>query len=204
MRFLLATHNKGKVREIRLALSKFNIEFDSLAGQGHLSQALEVGSTFAENARLKAEHYYQLSGSPTLAEDSGILVEALDGKPGVHSARFAPTDKERVEKLLRMLDSFSSPFSRGARFVSAICLFLPDHLIEVTGEVQGELTREPRGTHGFGYDPIFYYPPLEKTFAQLTTEEKNKVSHRARALEKLSLELAGRATQSGRIIAPMK
>ncbi len=191
LRFLLATHNRGKVREIRSALSKFNIELDSLPGQGNLSQALEVGSTFAENARLKAEHYYQLSGNPTLAEDSGLLVEALDGKPGVHSARFAPTDKERVEKLLRMLDSISSHFSRGARFVSAICLILPDHLIEVTGEVQGELTREPRGNHGFGYDPIFYYSPLEKTFAQLTTEEKNQVSHRARALEKLGAALSG-------------
>ena len=190
LRFLLATQNKGKVREIRSALSSLNIEFESLLGRDDLPEVLESGTTFAENARLKAAHYHQLTGLPTLAEDSGLLVDALDGIPGVYSARFAPTDKERIEKILRMLDSLPRPFSRDARFVSAICLLLPEGLIEVAGEVQGELTREPKGTHGFGYDPIFYYPPLEKTFAQMTVEEKNKVSHRARALEKLSRWLA--------------
>jgi XTP/dITP diphosphohydrolase len=185
LRFLLATQNRGKVREICSALSLFNIEFEFLLGRDDLPEALESGMTFAENARIKAEHYHQLTGLPTLAEDSGLVVDALGGKPGVHSARFAPTDKERIEKLLRMLDSRSDPSSRSARFVSAICLLLPEDLIEVTGEVQGELAQEPRGTHGFGYDPIFYYPPLGKTFAQMTVEEKNQISHRALALEKL-------------------
>ncbi len=189
MRFLLATQNKGKAREIRSAFSPFNIELESLLERDNLSEALESGTSFAENARLKAEHYYQLTGLPTLADDSGLVVDALGGKPGVHSARFAPTDKERIEKLLRMLDSRPGPSSRSARFVSAICLLLPEDLIEVTGEVQGELTQEPRGTHGFGYDPIFYYPPLGKTFAQMTVEEKNQISHRARALETLSVSL---------------
>ena len=189
LRFLLATQNRGKVREICSALSLFNIEFEFLLGRDDLPEALESGTTFAENARLKAEHYHQLTGLPTLAEDSGLLVDALGGKPGVHSARFAPTDKERIEKLLRMLDSQSGPSSRSARFVSAICLLLPEDLIEVTGEVQGELAQEPRGTHGFGYDPIFYYPPLGKTFAQMTVEEKNQISHRALALEKLRVSL---------------
>jgi len=189
LRFLLATQNRGKVREIRSALLPFNIEFEFLLGRDDLPEALESGTTFVENARLKAAHYPQLTGLPTLAEDSGLVVDALDGKPGVHSARFAPTDKERIEKLLRMLDSRPGPASRSARFVSAICLLLPENLIEVTGEVQGELTQEPRGTHGFGYDPIFYYPPLGKTFAQMTVEEKNQISHRARALEELSVWL---------------
>ncbi len=187
LRFLLATQNRGKVREICSALSLFNIEFEFLLGRDDLPEALESGMTFAENARIKAEHYHQLTGLPTLAEDSGLVVDALGGKPGVHSARFAPTDKERIEKLLRMLDSRPGPSSRSARFVSAICLLLPEDLIEVTGEVQGELAQEPRGTHGFGYDPIFYYPPLGKTFAQMTVEEKNQISHRALALEKLSV-----------------
>ena len=191
LRFLLATQNRGKVREICSALSLFNIEFEFLLGRDDLPEALESGMTFAENARIKAEHYHQLTGLPTLAEDSGLVVDALDGKPGVHSARFAPTDKERIEKLLRMLDSRPGPSSRSARFVSAICLLLPEDLIEVTGEVQGELAQEPRGTHGFGYDPIFYYPPLGKTFAQMTVEEKNQISHRALALERLSLEVRG-------------
>ncbi len=185
LRFLLATQNRGKVREICSALSLFNIEFEFLLGRDDLPEALESGMTFAENARIKAEHYHQLTGLPTLAEDSGLVVDALGGKPGVHSARFAPTDKERIEKLLRMLDSRPGPTSRSARFVSAICLLLPEEQIEVTGEVQGELAQEPRGTHGFGYDPIFYYPPLGKTFAQMTVEEKNQISHRALALEKL-------------------
>jgi len=187
LRFLLATQNRGKVREICSALSLFNIEFEFLLGRDDLPEALESGMTFAENARIKAEHYHQLTGLPTLAEDSGLVVDALGGKPGVHSARFAPTDKERVEKLLRMLDSRPGPTSRSARFVSAICLLLPEEQIEVTGEVQGELAQEPRGTHGFGYDPIFYYPPLGKTFAQMTVEEKNQISHRALALERLSV-----------------
>ncbi len=189
LRFLLATQNRGKVREICSALSLFNIEFEFLLGRDDLPEALESGMTFAENARIKAEHYHQLTGLPTLAEDSGLVVDALGGKPGVHSARFAPTDKERIEKLLRMLDSRPGPSSRSARFVSAICLLLPEDLIEVTGEVQGELAQEPRGTHGFGYDPIFYYPPLGKTFAQMTVEEKNQISHRALALERLGVSL---------------
>ena len=187
LRFLLATQNRGKVREICSALSLFNIEFEFLLGRDDLPEALESGMTFAENARIKAEHYHQLTGLPTLAEDSGLVVDALGGKPGVHSARFAPTDKERIEKLLRMLASRPGPISRSARFVSAICLLLPEEQIEVTGEVQGELAQEPRGTHGFGYDPIFYYPPLGKTFAQMTVEEKNQISHRALALERLSV-----------------
>ena len=189
LRFLLATQNRGKVREIHAALSSLDIEFETLLGRDDLPEALESGTTFAENARLKAEHYHQLTGLPTLAEDSGLLVDALDGIPGVYSARFAPSDEERIEKLLGMLDSLPRPFSRGAHFVSAICLLLPEGLIEVAGEVPGELTREPRGTRGFGYDPIFYYPPLEKTFAQMTLEEKNQISHRAQALEKLSVSL---------------
>ncbi len=190
LRILLATQNRGKGREICSVLSLFNIEFEFLLGRDDLPEALESGTTFAENARLKAEHYYQLTGLPTLADDSGLLVDALGGKPGVHSARFAPTNQERIEKLLRMLDSRPGPSSRSARFVSAICLLLPEDLIEVTGEVQGELAQEPKGTHGFGYDPIFYYPPLGKTFAQMTVEEKNQISHRARALEKLRQRLA--------------
>ena len=189
MRFLLATQNKGKAREIHSALSPFNIEFESLLERDDLPEALESGTTFAENARLKAEHYHHLTGLPTLAEDSGLVVDALGGKPGIHSARFAPTDKERIEKLLRMLGSLPSPLSRSAHFVSALCLLLPDQLIEVAGEVHGELTQEPRGTHGFGYDPIFYYPPLGKTFAQMTVAENNQISHRAQALEKLRQRL---------------
>ncbi|MDA2928838.1 RdgB/HAM1 family non-canonical purine NTP pyrophosphatase [Acidobacteria bacterium AH-259-O06] len=185
LHFLLATKNRGKVREIRSALSGFNIEFESLPRPDDLPQPREEGSTFAENARLKAKHYYRLTGIATLAEDSGLLVDALGGEPGVRSARFAPTDKERIEKLLKMLDSIPGEVQRSARFVSALCLFQPDGVIEVSAEVHGQIARKPRGGHGFGYDPVFYYPPRRKTFAEMSTREKNQVSHRARALKKL-------------------
>ena len=189
LRFLLATQNKGKVREIRLALSRFEIETESLENYKGLPDAQETGSTFAENARLKAQHYHKLTGIPTLAEDSGLVVDGLGGEPGIHSARFAPTDKKRVAKLLELMDSFSDEAARTARFISALCLILPHRVIEVVGEVQGRITRAPQGDQGFGYDPIFSYPPLEKTFAQMTMEEKNNISHRATALKKLVKEL---------------
>ena len=191
LRFLLATHNKGKVREIRLALSQFDIQCESLQQHNPLPEAQETGSTFVENARLKAQHYQTLTGISALAEDSGLAVDGLGGEPGIRSARFAPTDDKRIAKLLRMMDSFSNDTDRTARFVSAICLILPSRIIEVVGEVQGRITRTPRGEEGFGYDPVFYYAPLEKTFAQMTTEEKNRVSHRAIALKKLVGKLEG-------------
>ena len=191
LRFLLATHNKGKVREIRLALSQFDIQCESLQQYNPLPEAQETGSTFVENARLKAQHYQTLTGISALAEDSGLAVDGLGGEPGIRSARFAPTDDKRIAKLLRMMDSFSNDTDRTARFVSAICLILPSRIIEVVGEVQGRITRTPRGEEGFGYDPVFYYAPLEKTFAQMTTEEKNRVSHRAIALKKLVGKLEG-------------
>ena len=189
LHFLLATQNKGKVREIRLALSPFDIEFESLEQYKHLPEGQETGSTFVENARLKAQHYQGLTGVSSLADDSGLAVDGLGGEPGIRSARFAPTDDKRIAKLLKRMDSLSDDADRTARFISAICLILPDRVIEVVGEVQGRITRSPRGDRGFGYDPVFYYAPLEKTFAQMTPEEKNRVSHRAIALKKLVEEL---------------
>ncbi|MEE8350101.1 MAG: RdgB/HAM1 family non-canonical purine NTP pyrophosphatase [Acidobacteriota bacterium] len=189
MYFLLATHNKGKVREIRLALSRFSITIESLDSRGPLPEAQENGSTFTENARLKALHYHHLTGLPTLAEDSGLAVDELGGEPGIHSARYAPTDEKRIAKLLKRMESLSGSTDRTARFVSAICLILPHRVIEVVGEVQGRIIPAPRGDQGFGYDPVFYHAPLDKTFAQMSSEEKNGVSHRAEALKKLVGEL---------------
>jgi len=191
LRFLLATHNNGKVREIRSALSQFEIDLETLDQHGSFPEAEETGSTFSENAHLKALHYQGLTGLPALAEDSGLAVDGLGGEPGIHSARFAPTDEKRIAKLLERMDSLSHETERTARFVSAICLILPSRVIEVVGEVPGRITRAPRGDQGFGYDPVFYYAPLERTFAQMTVEEKNRVSHRAAALKKLVGELEG-------------
>ena len=121
------------------------------------------------------------------------MVDALQGAPGVYSARFATTDQERIEKLLEWLRHLNPPtarrYGRRARFVCAICLYRPQRVIEVKGEVFGEITQAPRGNEGFGYDPIFYYPALDRTFGELTAAEKNQVSHRAVALQKLRDEL---------------
>lgn len=154
----------------------------------------EDGVTFIENAAAKSLFYSKLAGDmATMADDSGLVVEALNGEPGVHSARYASEgknkdsrriiDQRNIEKLLRKL---SSEENRAAKFVCEIVLSKNGKIIEsFHGEVEGVILRQKRGSGGFGYDPVFYYPSLEKTFAQLTTEEKNKISHRADALQKL-------------------
>jgi len=191
IKILLATGNEGKRRELETLLKDLPIEILSLASFEILPEPLEDGLTFAENARRKAEHYYRLTGIPTIADDSGLEVDVLDGEPGVRSARFAPTDAERIAKLLDQLKSrnLTGESAVSARFVCAICAMLPDRRIEVEGRVEGRITREPRGDRGFGYDPVFYYPPLKKTFAEMSSEEKNRVSHRGKALRKLKIEL---------------
>ena len=188
LQFLLATLNHGKVREIRKALAGIPIQLQSLEGKA-LPAAVESGSTFRENAYLKAEHYYRLTGIPTLGEDSGLLVDALDGKPGVYSARLAPTDEKRIARLLALMTTIPDGVSRKAHFVSVFCLYLPHRTLETRGTVEGEITQAPRGRMGFGYDPIFYYPPFGKTFAEMGSEEKNGISHRGRALAKLREKL---------------
>lgn len=184
----MATRNKGKLQEIQAALEDLGIRFRSLLEFSDFPEAEESGSTFAENARLKSEHCFRFLHLPALADDSGLRVDALDGAPGIYSQRFAPTDQERIERVLSLLKRKGSP-DRRARFVCAMCLYMSDRTIEVEGEVEGVIIDEPRGDKGFGYDPIFYYPPLGKTFAELTTQEKNQVSHRARALHKLREKL---------------
>ncbi|MGH9342073.1 MAG: RdgB/HAM1 family non-canonical purine NTP pyrophosphatase [Acidobacteriota bacterium] len=188
MRLFVATKNPGKLKEIKAALSGLSIEFESPLETDRFPEALENGKTFAENARIKAEHYFSLLRLPVLADDSGLEVRALGGAPGVRSARFAPTDRQRIQKLLEKLahlDPETQLRERGARFVCALCFYREEDLIEVTGEIKGFIVGEPRGDEGFGYDPIFYYPPLKKTMAEMTLEEKNQISHRARALQRL-------------------
>ena len=190
MRCLLATRNRGKLRELESVLGNCGLDLVTLEAFSGLPDAVEDGSTFAENARKKALHYFQLTQLPTIADDSGLSVDALGGKPGVHSARFASTDAERIEKLLQLLEKTEGSEKRKAHFVCAICVFLSDaSRVEVEGEVYGEIALQPSGNAGFGYDPIFFYPPFGKTFAELAPEEKNRVSHRAVALEQLRLAL---------------
>lgn len=155
-----------------------------------LLEVEETGATFAANARLKAAAGAQLFGAPCLADDSGLCVDALDGRPGVYSARYAPTNDERIAKLLGELAGVPTD-RRGAAFVCAIALVWPDgRVIEVAGRCEGVITEAPRGTGGFGYDPVFLVPALGRTFAELQATEKNRMSHRALAVSRLRAALA--------------
>lgn len=187
-RLLLATSNPGKLREIRRALEDLSLEVVGLDDIRPGPSPAERGMTFSENARAKALHYARRWPGPVLADDSGLEIDALGGAPGVRSARFSaprPTDARNNLKVLRLLSSVP-PKSRTARFVCVMVLVRGDRVLgEFRGEVRGRIARDPRGASGFGYDPLFYYPPLRKTFAELPAAVKNGVSHRGRALCKL-------------------
>ena len=192
---LVATGNQGKKREIASILGDLDVELLTLRDFPGLPDAVEDGETFPENARKKALHFLSLTGLPVIADDSGLEVEALDGAPGVFSARYADTDEERISRLLREIDDASaadSSLGRRARFVCAICLARPDgEMIETLGEVEGLILDHPRGDGGFGYDPVFFYPPLNQTFAEIPAEQKNRISHRANALAELKALIQG-------------
>ncbi len=191
---LLATRNPGKVREIEDYLDSggLGLRLLSLTDLGVGADIEESGSTFAGNARLKADFYSRLTALDTLGDDSGLEVAALDGRPGVLSARYAgegASDDARIRKLLAEMAGLAD---RRARFVSAVCISRAGSpLASFVGTVTGEILPEKRGVGGFGYDPLFFYPPLEKTFAELSLAEKNLVSHRARALEQARAFILG-------------
>ncbi|MGD8394882.1 MAG: XTP/dITP diphosphatase [Candidatus Eiseniibacteriota bacterium] len=193
-RLLLATRNAGKVRELRALLQGLTIELVGLDAVEPFPEVEETGETFADNALLKARAAVRASGLPAVADDSGLCVDALDGAPGVRSARFAggdATDADNNHLLLERLADFDGA-RRTARFVCVAALVLPDGretLFE--GEVEGRILRAPRGQSGFGYDPLFYYEPFGSTFAEATAAAKNRVSHRARAFGQLVAHLRG-------------
>jgi XTP/dITP diphosphohydrolase len=185
-RLLVATTNPGKVREIKEILEGLDVELGTLADHPGVPEAEETGSTFAENARMKALHYARATGLTTVAEDSGLAIDALDGAPGIHSARYnGNTYTEKFARLFAELDLRGAAEST-ARFVCALTLVQDGQVVfETEGTVEGRITREPRGTNGFGYDPIFFYPPYGKTLAQASTDEKLAVSHRGKAFRAL-------------------
>ena len=189
IQMVIATRNEGKAVEIRDLLSEYPINIRSLADFGPIPEAEETGATFEENAYLKASLTARVLGVPALADDSGLLVEALGGAPGVLSARFAgpqATDTQRCERILLEMQGKSD---RRAAFECVLSIAVPTGAaLTYTGRCEGRITEKPVGGNGFGYDPIFYYPPLRKTFAQLTRQEKSRVSHRGRALEELKSE----------------
>ena len=187
MKLVLASKNKKKLEEMDLLLSKMGVKVCSEAEAGVDVEVEETGTTFEENSLLKAKAVMEASGLPAIADDSGLMVDALNGAPGVYSARYGgdPSldDWGRLLLLLKNMENVPDG-QRTGRFVSVITLVYPDgRVIQARGEAEGEILREAHGQGGFGYDPIFYYPPAGKTFAELTAEEKNRVSHRARALQ---------------------
>ena len=186
MKVVLASKNKHKLVEISKITEKFGFELVLQSELGVDIDVEETGTTFEENSLLKARAVMEATGLPALADDSGIAVDALDGAPGIYSARYgfdeSLDDWGRLQLLLKNTEHVPDG-QRQAQFVCVISFITPEGtIIQARGEIHGELTREPMGENGFGYDPIFYYPPLGKTTAELSPEEKNKVSHRANAL----------------------
>ena len=182
---VLATNNAGKVREFAALLADLPVHLMTAREAGVSTFPPETGETFADNARAKAAHVTARRVYAALADDSGLVVDALDGAPGVYSARYGgpdATDADRCSLILHAL-RVVPPAARTARFVAAIALSLPDGtLIETEGSVEGAIADAPRGTHGFGYDPIFLVGDTGRTLAELADDEKNGISHRARAL----------------------
>ena len=188
MKAVLASQNAHKLKEIQAILSGLGVEVVPESALGLDIDVDENGATFEENSRLKAEAVMRAAGMPAIADDSGLMVDALDGAPGVHSARYGPkghagTDDERTAYLLENMKAVPDE-ARTAKFVCVITCLWPDgRKIVARGECPGEILFAPQGTGGFGYDPVFYLPELEKTYAELASEEKNAISHRARALQ---------------------
>ena len=183
MKLLIASANRGKIAELANLLKGLDITLASLDDYPDMPETVEDGATFLENALKKAEAACKYTGLPALADDSGLEVDALDGRPGVLSARFGPTSGERNRRLLVMLETVPDSL-RTARFVCTLALVRQDGFTwTTTGMVEGRITREPHGDGGFGYDPVFFYEPSGKTFAELSAGQKNAVSHRGRALQ---------------------
>lgn len=185
---IIATKNAGKANDFKLLLEPKGFEIKTLLDYPEIPEVEETGYTFEENARLKAETISALLKAPVLADDSGIMIDALDGQPGVFSARFAgepKSDAANNAKVLAMLGEVEGG-SRQAHFHCTLVLAHPDkESLVVEGKVTGEIAQFPKGDNGFGYDPLFFYPELNKTFGELTDQEKNTFSHRSEALKQL-------------------
>ncbi len=181
---LIATHNPGKLREYRALLADLDLQVLYLDDLGITHDVPETGATFAENAILKAQSYATMSGLLTWSDDSGLEVDALEGRPGVYSARYGGPGLTDHDRLLRLLDELRAfpPATWTARFRCVVALADPlGEVVTVADQVEGIITDRPRGAHGFGYDPIFYMPAFQATMAELDPALKNQVSHRAKA-----------------------
>jgi XTP/dITP diphosphohydrolase len=187
-RLLIATRNRGKLKEYEVLLAGLPVTLTDLTRERITHEVEEAGDTFSENAIRKAQEYARVSGLLTLADDSGLEVDALGGEPGVHSARYAGAradDRDRYRLLLERMEGVPGE-RRGARFRCVIAVAEPEGgVYTAEGTVEGVIALAPRGDHGFGYDPVFYLPDQERTMAQLPTEVKNRISHRAVAAHRI-------------------
>ena len=190
MKFILATHNPGKLREMSDILSHLGVEVVSPADVGVTAEVEETGTTFAENAMLKAKAICAASGLPAIADDSGLCVDALNGGPGVYSARYGGEGLDDRGRYMLLLNSMRGQTTRAAHFTCAIACAFPDgKTLTAEGRCDGAIAFAPLGEGGFGYDPVFLVPEKGKTFGQLTAEEKSAISHRGRALRDFSAKL---------------
>lgn len=191
-RIVFATGNEGKMREIRLILEELDMEIVSMKEAGADPEIEENGTTFGENAEIKAKAVWACTGGIVLADDSGLVIDYLNGEPGIYSARYMGEDTPYTVKNQEIIKRLSeaAQSERTARFVSNIAAVLPDgHVLHTEAAVEGTIAYEPAGSGGFGYDPIFYLPEYGKTSAEIPIEEKNKISHRGKALEAMKQQL---------------
>jgi XTP/dITP diphosphohydrolase len=186
---VLATHNRGKTREIKELLKDYPVTIRNLDDFGPIPPIEEDGQTFEENAYKKASLTARYLGFPAIADDSGLMVDAMGGAPGVYSARYGGPDATDETRCLKLLQEMAGHADRKAHFECVISIAVPTGpALTYEASCHGSIAEQPSGTNGFGYDPIFYYPELGKTFAQLTMDEKNKISHRGKALRELQNE----------------
>jgi len=190
LKFVLATHNPGKLREMSAILGKLGVEVVLPADLGLAVDVEETGETFAENAMLKAKAICAAAKLPAIADDSGLCVDALNGGPGVYSARYGGEGLDDAGRRMLLLNTMRGMPSRAAHFTCAVaCAFPNGDTLTAEGRVDGTIAYASMGDGGFGYDPVFFYPDKAKTFAQLTAEEKSEISHRGRALREFSEKL---------------
>lgn len=189
MKFVLASHNRGKLKEMQEILGELGVEVVLQSDVGLDLEPEENGTTFSENAAIKARAIMEASGLPAIADDSGLCVDALGGAPGIYSARYGGLDSD-VARYQLLLNNLRGATNRAAHFHTAIVCAFPDgDVLQAEGDCHGTIAFAPRGEGGFGYDPVFYVPEKRKTFAQLTAEEKNAISHRGNALRAFAVEL---------------
>lgn len=187
---VIATGNKGKINDFKVIFPEYNV-----IGIGELIKGFDVeetGTTFEENAKLKSEAAAKALGKRIIADDSGLAVDALNGEPGIYSARYAGTDKDDEANIVKLLNNLGDNENRDAQFICVISMSAPnEETVTFRGTVDGKITHEKEGDNGFGYDPVFFVPEKNKTMAQLSAEEKGEISHRRRAIDKLRNYLKG-------------